>query len=249
MRRCAAQFLGGHDLIRHGLYHVRAGDEHVGGILHHEDEVGHGGGIDRATRARPHDDRDLRHNARGHDVALEHLGIACKAGYALLNPRAAAVVQPDHRRAVLHRHVHDLADLLGVGFGKRAAEDGEILAEHIDHAAVDRAPAGDDAVARRAFRLHPEIRRAMGDEHVEFLERAIVQQKLDPLPRGQLSARVLGVDPPLAAPQTRLLATVFKLLQNVFHRIHSSPMRHHGPADPNGKAARREAVSVKFANS
>jgi hypothetical protein len=35
-----------------------------------------------------------------------------------------------------------------MGFRQRAAEDGEILAEDIDHAAVDRAPAGDHAIAR-----------------------------------------------------------------------------------------------------
>jgi hypothetical protein len=39
----AAQFLLRHHLVGDGLHHVRAGDEHVGRILHHEDEVGHRG--------------------------------------------------------------------------------------------------------------------------------------------------------------------------------------------------------------
>src|SRR5260370_12340374 len=47
-----------------------------------------------------------------------------------------------------HRLVHDLADLLGMRLGERAAEDGEVLAEDEDEAPVDRAVAGDDSVAR-----------------------------------------------------------------------------------------------------
>ena len=66
---------------------------------------------------------------RGEHVALEHLGIAGEAGDAFLDARAAAVVEADDRRADLHRHVHDLADLLRVALGQRAAEHGEILRE------------------------------------------------------------------------------------------------------------------------
>ncbi|MNV14846.1 hypothetical protein D3C71_1055430 [compost metagenome] len=43
------------DLVRHGLHHIRPGHEHVGGIAHHEDEIGHGRRIDSTTRTRPHD--------------------------------------------------------------------------------------------------------------------------------------------------------------------------------------------------
>ena len=86
-------------------------------------------------------------DARGLHVAPEHLGIAAERGHALLDARAAGIVEPDQRRAVLHGEVHHLADLLGMRFRQRAAEDGEILAKDIDRAAVDGAPAGDDAVA------------------------------------------------------------------------------------------------------
>src|SRR3546814_5157156 len=48
----------------------------------------------------------------------------------LLDVRSAGVVEADHRRADFHRHVHDLADLLGMAFRQRSAEDGKILAEH-----------------------------------------------------------------------------------------------------------------------
>src|SRR3546814_4497168 len=78
--------------------------------LHHEDEVGHRRRIDGTARARPHDQADLRHHAARQHIALEHVGIAAKAGDTLLNARAAAVVEADHRRPNLHRIFHHLAD-------------------------------------------------------------------------------------------------------------------------------------------
>ena len=42
VRQRAAQFLGRHGFVRHRLHHLGAGDEHVAGVLDHEDEVGHG---------------------------------------------------------------------------------------------------------------------------------------------------------------------------------------------------------------
>ena len=91
--------------------------------------------------------RDLRDDARGERVAQEDVGVAAKDHDAFLDARAARVVQADDRRAVLHREVHDLADLFGVRFGQRAAEHGEVLREHVDRPAVDPAVSGDDAVA------------------------------------------------------------------------------------------------------
>ncbi len=60
--RAAERFLGD-ILVGHGLDHVRSGDEHVAGVLHHEDEVGEGGGINRTAGARAHDGGDLRDHA------------------------------------------------------------------------------------------------------------------------------------------------------------------------------------------
>ena len=114
MHRGAAELLGGDHLVGHGLHHVGAGDEHVAGVAHHEDEVGHRRRIDVAAGARPHDHADLRDDARGDDVALEHLAVAAERRHALLDARAAGVEQADDRRARLHRHVLDLDDLLRV---------------------------------------------------------------------------------------------------------------------------------------
>ena len=90
----------------------------------------------------------------------------------------------------------------GMGLRQRAAEHGEVLGEDEDRAAVDRAPAGDDAVAGDlASSSMPKSVAAMLDEHVEFLERALVEQQLDALARGQLAAGVLRLDALLAAAE------------------------------------------------
>ena len=133
--------------MRDGLDHVRTGDEHVAGAVHHEDEIGDGGRIDRAAGARSHDGRNLRHHAARQRVAQKDIGVAGERHHAFLNARAAGIVQADHRRAGLQRQVHDLADFLRVGLRERAAEHREILREHVDQAAVDAAVAGDEAVA------------------------------------------------------------------------------------------------------
>ena len=217
VRAGAAEILGRHDLSRHGLHHVGAGDEHVGRPLDHEDEVGHRGRVDGAAGAGTHDDRDLRDHARRHDVALEHLGVAGERGDALLDTGAARVVEADHGGAVLHGHVHHLADLLRVRFGQRAAEDGEVLGEHVGLAAVDRAPAGHHAVARGALRRHAEVGGAVRDEHVELLERALVEQQLDPFARGQLALLVLRRDALLSAAEASGGAAGFELVEDVLH--------------------------------
>ena len=57
----------------------------------------------------------------------------------------------------------------------------------------------------------------MLDEHVELLEGALVEQQLDALARGQLAARVLGVDALLAAAQPRLRPPLLQLLEDFLH--------------------------------
>ena len=162
--------------------------------------------------------RDLRHDAGGHHVALEDVGIAAERGDAFLDARAARVVEADHRRADLHRVVHDLADLLGVGFGQRAAEDGEVLREDEHQAAVDGAVAGDDAVAGNLLGLiHAEIDAAMLLEHVPFFEGVRVEQQLDAFAGGQLALVVLAVDALLATAEAGHFALFFQLADDVVH--------------------------------
>ena len=72
--------------------------------------------------------------------------------------------------------VHDLADLVGVGFRQGAAEDREVLREDVDGPAVDRARSADDAVSRELRLLHPEVAAAVDDERVELEERPGIEQ-------------------------------------------------------------------------
>ena len=83
------QFLGCDNLVCDGFHHVRASHEHVRAVFDHKDEVGHRRRVDRATRAWPHDHRDLRHDARGHDVALETSPVAGQGIHTFLDTRTA----------------------------------------------------------------------------------------------------------------------------------------------------------------
>src|SRR5690606_13555120 len=106
----------------------------------------------------------------------------------------ARVVEADDRRPTLHRQIHDLADLLRVGPGQAATEDGEVLGEDVDDATVDLAIAGDDAVAGDLLRLHVKVSAAVGDELVQLDEGARVEQQGDALARGQLACVVLALN-------------------------------------------------------
>ncbi len=188
----AAELLLRDFLVRDGLDDVRAGDKHIGGLAGHEDEVGDGRGIDRAAGASPHDGADLRDDAARQGVAQEDVRIARERHHAFLNARAAGIVQADQRRSIAHRQVHDFANLQGVGFGKRAAEDGEVLREDVHEPALDAAEPGDEAVAGRPLGLHAEVRAAVGDELVELFEAAFIEEQVDALARGELSGFVLA---------------------------------------------------------
>ena len=118
----------------------------------------------------------------------------------------------------MHRHIHDFANLLRVGFRQRPAEHGEVLREDINHTAVDRAPAGHNTVAFRAVFLHAEFGAAMGDKHVELFKAVFVQQQLYAFARCQFALGVLRGDTLFTTTQSGLGAAILKLLQNIFHR-------------------------------
>ncbi len=123
----------------------------------------------------------------------ENVAVGAERYDAFLDPGTAGVVEADHRRADLGREVHDLAHLLGHHFAERAAEDGEVLGEDEDLAPVDRAVAGHHRVAPGPALLHVEVVGAVADEGVDLLERAGVEQLVDPLAGGHLALRVLLV--------------------------------------------------------
>ncbi len=193
MSRRAAQLFLGHIFVRDRLDHVRAGHKHVTGAVHHEDEIGDRGRVNGASRARSHDGGNLRHHAAGQRIAQEDIGIPGQRYHAFLNPRAAGIVQADHRRAGLQSQVHDLADFLRVGLGERAAENREILREYVDQPPVDAAIPGDEAVARHILFVHAEVAAAVRDQLVEFFKRILVEQEFDALAGRQLALFVLAL--------------------------------------------------------
>ena len=211
-----AELLGRHRLARDLLHDLGPGQEHVARAPRHADEVGDRRAVDRAARAGTENEADLRHDAGVQDVLEEDVGVAGKRVDALLDPRAARVVEADDRRAHLGRQVHDLADLLRVGLRQAAAEDGEVLAEHEHQPPVDGPVAGDDPVGERLLLFHPEVRAAVRDEGVELLEAPFVEQPVDALAGGVLALPVLFLDAGVAAGPVRLLAQVGEFEDLVF---------------------------------
>ena len=83
--------------------------------------------------------------------------------------------------------------------------------------AIDRAPAGDDAVTRYLLLFHAEIMAIMFDKHIELFEGTFVEQQFDALSRGKLAFGVLGIDALLATTGPRFLPPLFKPTKNILH--------------------------------
>ena len=179
----------------------RSRDEHLARVLDHVDEVRDGRAVDSAARARSHDDGDLRHDARSRRVAVEDARIARKRVNGFLDACAARVVDADARSAHLHREIHDLPDLVRVLLAQGTALDREVLRESVDKAAVNRAVARDDALARQILLVLSEVRAAMLHEHVKLDEGVLIKELLDALASRHLALFMLLVDALLSAAQ------------------------------------------------
>src|SRR6202011_5818479 len=70
-----------------------------------------------------------------------------------------------------------------------------------------------------------EVARAVFDEHVELLERALVEQQFESLARRELAALVLRLDTALAAAHARVGAPRLELFENVLHRASNPASR------------------------
>ena len=200
----------------HGLDDLRSGDEQVRGLFDLVDEVGDGRRVHGTTGARSHDDRDLGDDTGRTYVALEDAAVAVKRGDTLLDPGAARVLDADQRRAVVHREIHHLADLVGDGGSEAPAVGREVLGEQEHRPPVDGSVSGDDRVAGRAVVLDAEPGGVMPHEHVELLERVLVEEEFDTLAGGQLAEVVLAVDRALVCRGMRRLAQDAQLLDAVF---------------------------------
>jgi len=205
---------------RHGLHDLRAGEEHVRGLLLHDDEVGQRGRINAPPAQGPKMAEICGMTPDAHHVALEDVGIAGQRVHAFLDTRTARVVHADAGGAVAQGHVHDLADLVRHRQRQRTRRHGEVLCENIDQASVDRTVTGHYAVAEGMALVHPEVIAAMRDEHVELLEGSLVEQHLDTLAGRVLTLGMLGVDTLLTASETRGFAVLDQLVDLVLNFTH-----------------------------
>ncbi len=135
-----------------GLDDVGAGDEHLAGLVDHDDEVGQRGGVDVTAGGGAHDQRDLRDDAGGRTLRWKISPYRPSETTPSWMRAPAPSLMPTSGRPVLDREVHDLDDLLAVDLTEAATEDGGVLGEDADVAAVDGAVAGDDTVADGAVR-------------------------------------------------------------------------------------------------
>ena len=70
--------------------------------------------------------------------------------------------------------------------------------------------------------VHAEVGRAVLDEHVELLERALVHQELQALARGELAALVLRLDARLAAAEPRMARRLSSFSRMSFMNVRSA---------------------------
>ena len=215
----AAEFLHRDVLTGDGLDHVGAGDEHLAGLVDHDDEVGQRGGVHVAARGGAHDQRDLRDDARGQDVVAEDPAVEAQRDDALLDARARAVVDADQRAAGLDRELLHLDDLLAVDLAEAAAEHRGVLAEDAHLAAVDGAVAGHHAVAERPLVRQAEVGAAVPGQRVQLDERTLVEQREDALAGGQLALGVGLLDRCLADRVQGLFAALAQIGQLARGRV------------------------------
>ena len=130
--------------------------------------------------------------ARGLHVAVEDAAIAGKRHHSFLDACACTVVEADDRRANFEREIHELVNLLGKHFAKRAAEDGEVLAEHEHLAPVDGAPARDHTVGIWPL-FKPGGMCTVAGEEVEFVKAVGVEQCVQALAGEHLALFVLAL--------------------------------------------------------
>ena len=158
MGACAAQLFERDVLTGDLLDDSRASDEHLGGLVDHNNEVSEGRRVDVASGRRTHDDGDLGDNTGGPGVAAENITEAGQGGHSLLDACAAALIDADKGTTSLDGEVNDFADFLAVDFAEGSAEDSDVLAEYTNRATMDRADTGDDPVGVRTFAVHAEVR-------------------------------------------------------------------------------------------
>ena len=166
----------------------RSGNEHLGNLVHHENEVCQGRGIYSTAGARAEDYRKLRDDPRCLGVTVEDFPVTGQSADPFLDTGSPRVVDADQRHLHIDGMVHDLANLHGVHEAERPSGHREVLGIDADRAAVDRTRAGNHPVASQIFLVHSEISGRVLDEEVQFLERTRIQNAVNPFTGGEFPA-------------------------------------------------------------
>ncbi len=151
----AAEFLLGDVLADGRPDQVRAGERHRAAALDHRHEVGEARDVGGSCGARPHQGGDERDDpAHDHLFAEQVTGAREQRAGGLLHARPGRVEQPDERHALGQRELAQARGLQLAGHAHRARHHGEVVGTDRDHAPVDLAVAGDDAVRGRVDVVH-----------------------------------------------------------------------------------------------
>jgi hypothetical protein len=90
------------------------------------------------------------------------------------------------------RHVHDLANLLGVSSAQGSSKDRKILAKAVDETTIHITMARDDAVARNMWDV--KFGATMCFQHIQFLKGAVIEKKFQSFSGSQAASLVNLVD-------------------------------------------------------
>ena len=201
MRHGAAQFFGRHFFGRDRLDDGRAREEHIRRILDHEDEVHQGRTVYGTAGAGPHDDGDLRDDARCGRIIHEDAAKTGQSIDAFLDAGTAGVIDADDRGSHLQSHFLHLGNLMGVHFTKGSAFNGKIFGIGKDQSAPYRTVAGNDAVAGDFFFLQTEMSTAMMDKLPHFRKAAFIKQLGQPFRGPSTFLFMLRIDSLLTAAE------------------------------------------------
>jgi hypothetical protein len=164
--------------------------------------------------------------------------------------RAPRVVDADDRRAIFHRHVHDLTDFVRHHAAQATAENGKILRVNINQAAVDGAVPGHHGVAGKLLLIQSKIGAVVRAQAIELDEAAAVEQDIETLARQKLSLFVLPLAALLAAAGLGLLIEIAKFIEIIRCGHQEEFLRREGKivaTESPGIITKEPSVSTEFA--
>ncbi len=145
-------------------------------------------------------------------MTVENTAVTRKRVYALLYPRAAAVVDRQKRRAHIERHIHNAADLLRLSLAKASSAHGKVLRRAEHEFPADAAVTRNDAVAEYFFLIHAEVGNTRLGKRIDFDEAAAVEKIFHSFASSHFIRRMLFVYSGLSAPHVVSGAFIFKRL-------------------------------------